>query len=123
MSNFFYIEGGYLILALVILAVTLFIVTRPFMKPGAVVKGLGSVTAILSFFIAAHYYVTTKRMEEVRIAFEAGKKIICENRAIRKGAQSLIIEKPRGWELVDDNFVSPAYSRPFFTARCIVYAR
>lgn len=123
MANFFYIEGGYLILAAIILAVTLFVTTRPFMRPGALKKGMVGVGAVLAFFIGAHYVVTTKRMAEVKRAFDDGKQIICENRAYRKGAQSLIIEKSRGWELVGDNFVSPAFSRPFFTARCILYTR
>ncbi len=120
MQNFFYLEGGYLILAAVIMGVTLFVTTRPFMGKGAVKKGTAGVALVLAVLIGGHYYVTTKRMAEVRAAFEAGEKVVCENRAIRKGAQSLVIEKSRGWELQGDNFVSPVYTRPFFTARCIV---
>jgi len=67
-----------------------------------------------------HYYVTTKRMNEVKDAFNAGKSIMCENRIVRKGAQFITIKKANGWELEGENFVSPAYVRPFFTARCIV---
>ena len=118
---FLYLEGGYLILAAVILAVTLFVTTRPFMGKGAVKKGMLGVSAVLFFFIGAHYVVTTSRMAEVREAFEAGKKIICESRIVRKGAQSLILSKDNGWELDGDYFRSPIYARPFFTARCLVY--
>lgn len=121
MHTFFYLEGGYLILAAVILAVTLFVTTRPFMGPGAVKKGLGGVGLVLAVLIGAHYYVTTKRMAEVKAAFLSGQKVICESRMVRKGAQSLIIERSRGWELDGDNFVSPVYVRPFFSARCILY--
>jgi hypothetical protein len=121
MKTFFYLEGGYLILVAVILAVTLFVTTRPFMKKGAVKKGMVGVGSVLLLFVVAHYMVTTSRMAEVKEAFEAGKKIICESRMIRKGAQSLILSKDNGWELDGDYFRSPMYTRPFFTARCLVY--
>ncbi len=123
MADFFYIEGGYLILALIILRVTLFVTTRPFMRAGALKKGMIGVFSVLALFVGTHYYITAARMQKVQGAFEAGQKIICENRMVRKGAQSLVIEKSRGWELQENNFVSPAYSRSFFTARCVVYAR
>jgi len=121
MRNFLYLEGGYLILAAVILLVTLYVTTRPFMSKGAVKRGMVSVGSVLALFIGAHYWVTTERMSEVRDAFNRGEKIICESRIIRKGAQSIILSKKLGWKLDGDYFVSDAYSRPFFTARCIVY--
>jgi hypothetical protein len=120
MAKFFYIEGGYLILAAVILLVTLFVTTRPFMGKGAVKKGMIGVGLFLAVAIGAHYWVTTSRMAEVKAAFEAGKPVICESRLIRKGAQSLVIRKELGWRLEGDYFVSDNYVRPFFTARCIV---
>ncbi len=121
MGNFFYLEGGYLILALIIMLVTLYVTTRPFMGKDAVKRGMGSVGTILALLIGAHYWVTTERMSEVRDAFNRGEKIICESRIIRKGAQSIILSKKLGWRLDGDYFVSDAYNRPFFTARCIVY--
>ncbi|WP_457594745.1 hypothetical protein [Hydrogenimonas sp.] len=123
MQNFFYLEGGYLILGFIVLLVTLFVTTRPFMGKGAVKKGLGGVGLVLALLIGGHYWVTTKRMAEVKEAFERGEKIICENRVIRKGAQSIILSKKLGWKLNGEYFVSEAYSRPFFTARCIVYEK
>ena len=123
MRNFFYLEGGYLILAFVILLVTLFVTTRPFMGKGAVKKGMSAVGAVLALLIGGHYWVTTERMSEVREAFEKGEKIICESRMIRQGAQSIILSKKLGWKLDGDYFVSDAYSRPFFTARCLVYEK
>ncbi len=123
MRNFFYLEGGYLILAFVILLVTLFVTTRPFMGKGALKKGMSSVGAVLALLIGGHYWVTTDRMSEVREAFEKGEKIICESRMIRQGAQSIILSKKLGWKLDGDYFVSDAYSRPFFTARCLVYEK
>ncbi|WP_457594233.1 hypothetical protein [Hydrogenimonas sp.] len=123
MQNFFYLEGGYLILGFIVLLVTLFVTTRPFMGKGAVKKGFGAVGLVLALLIGGHYWVTTKRMAEVKEAFERGEKIICENRLIRKGAQSIILSKKLGWKLNGEYFVSEAYSRPFFTARCIVYEK
>jgi len=121
MEKFFYLEGAYLILAFLILLVTLFVVTRPFM--GSFVKKYGfmSVFLVLSIFIFGHYYITTKRMDEVRVAFLQNKEIICENRVITKGAQSIIIKKDRGWRLEGDFLKSPAFSRDFFLARCLIY--
>jgi len=121
MKTFFYLEGGYLILAVFILAVTLFVTTRPFMGKGALKKGMLGVGGVLVVAIAAHYYVTTKRMQEVKSAFQEGRQIICESRMIRKGAQSVVLSRNNGWELKGDYFESPVYVRPFFTARCIVY--
>jgi len=121
MNKFFYIEGAYLILGGIVLLVTLFVTTRPFMGKGAVKKGMGAVALFLALAIGAHYWVTTSRMAEVKEAFEAGKPVICESRMIRKGAQSLIIRKAQGWRLEGDFFVSDAYVRPFFTARCVLY--
>jgi hypothetical protein len=120
MQNFFILEGGYLILGFIIILVTLFVTTRPFMSRGAMKKGLTGVILILAFFIGAHYYVTANRMESVKSAFEKDQPIICESRMQRKAAQSIIIQKSNDWSLEGDNFVSPNYSRPFFSARCIV---
>ena len=121
MEKFFYLEGAYLILALMILLVTFFIVTRPFMGEFAKKYGLITVATILGIFILGHYYVTINRMEEVKKAFKQDKEIICENRVIRKGAQSIIIRKKEGWKLEGDFFKSPNYVRDFFVARCIIY--
>jgi len=120
MKNFFFLEGAYLILAGIILLITLFVSTRPFMSKGAVKKGMFWVTLVLSVLIGAHYNMTVNRMTEVRVAFEKGLPIICESRMRRKVAQSVNIQKSKKWFLKGDNFVSPEYSRPFFIARCIV---
>lgn len=123
MRNFFYLEGGYLILAAVIMLVTLFVTTRPFMGKGAVKKGMSIVGTVLVVLIGAHFWITTERMAEVREAFERGEKIICESRMVRMGSQSIIISKNLGWKLDGDYLVSDAYSRPYFTARCLVYEK
>ncbi len=120
LKNFFFLEGAYLILGGIILLITLFVGTRPFMSKGAAKRGLMWVSLVLAIAIGAHYTVTTNRMAEVKSAFENGQVILCESRMQRKVAQSVIIEKSNEWFLEGDNFVSPNYTRPFFSARCIV---
>ena len=120
MANFLFLEGAYLILGGIILLITLFVSTRPFMAKGAVKKGLFWVTLVLAILIGAHYNMTTGRMAEVKEAFEKDLPIICESRMQRKVAQTVTIQKSKEWSLENDNFVSPKYSRPFFSARCIV---
>jgi hypothetical protein len=120
MKNFFFLEGAYLILGAIILLITLFVGTRPFMSEGAAKRGLLWVSLVLTFFIGVHYTITMNRMEKVKTAFEKDMPIICESRMQRKVAQIVNIQKSKEWSLVGDNFVSPNYSRPFFSARCVV---
>jgi len=120
MGNFFYLEGAYLILGACALLITLFVTTRPFMAKGAVKKGLFWVSVVIAIMVGGHYMVTSTRMADVRTAFNNDQTIICESRATRKVAQTVIIQKSNEWRLEEDNFVSPNYSRPFFIARCIV---
>ncbi len=120
-EKFFYLEGAYLILAGIILLVTLFVTTRPFMSPGAPKKGLLGVGLVLALFIGVHFWITTSRIAEVKAAFLAGKPVLCESRMLRKMAQSIEIRKGvAGWRIEGDDFISPQYTRPFHTARCIV---
>jgi len=121
MKEFFILEGAYLILAFLILLVTLFVTTRPFMSKSAPKKGLLSVGLVLAFFIAMHFYLTINRIDSVKQAFLDGKKVICESRANTKAAQSIIIKKDFGWSLKGDYFTSPEYERDFHLARCILY--
>jgi len=122
LGKFFYLEGAYLILAAIILLVTLFVTTRPFMSPSAPKKGLTGVALVLALFIGGHYWVTTSRIAAVKSAFASGKPVLCESRMLRKMAQSIEIRKGTAahWRIEGDNFVSPEYTRPFHTARCIV---
>ncbi len=120
MKSFFYLEGAYLILAGIILLIALFVSTRPFMAKGAWKKGLSGTALVLAFFIGAHYMVTMNRMENVKSAFAEGKTILCESRMQRKVAQTVTVQKSNDWHLEGDNFISPNYNRPFFSARCIV---
>ena len=120
MKNFLYLEGAYLILGGIILLITVFVATRPFMAKGAWKKGVLWVSLIIAVMIGLHYKITTNRMAKVKEAFENGKTVICESRMQRKVAQFVTIKKENDWKLENDNFVSPNYIRPFFSARCIV---
>jgi len=120
MYNFFYLEGAYLILGAFALLITLFVTTRPFMSKGAMKKGLLWVSLVIAVMVGAHYMITSNRMIDVALAFNQDKVIICESRATRKVAQTVLIQKSNGWSLKDNNFISTSYSRPFFIARCIV---
>jgi len=121
-GKFFYLEGAYLILAGIILLITLFVTTRPFMSKSAPKKGLISVGLILALAIGLHFWVTTSRIDKVKRAFHQGKPILCESRLYRTMAQSIEIKKGTlaNWHIVGDNFVSSQYTRPFHLARCIV---
>ncbi len=119
-EKFFVLEGGYLAIGLFVLAITLFVSTRPFMPQGAYKKGLSITILILAFFIGGHYKLTINRMAEVSQAFAQDKPILCESRMLRKAAQSVTIQKSKEWSMEGDLFVSPNYSRPFHSARCIV---
>jgi hypothetical protein len=120
MEKFLELEAGYLVIASIILAVTLFVTTRPFFGEGAVLKGLSYVGLFLLIAIGMHYKITTDRMFEVKEAFKEGKVIICESRATRKVAQSVDVDINREWILKGDVFASPHYGRVFHSARCII---
>ncbi len=119
-KSFFFLEGGYLILGGIVLLITLFVGTRPFMSKGAAKRGLMWVSLVIAIMIGLHYNMTMNRMAEVKIAFEKDLEIICESRMVRKVAPYVMVKKSREWRLEGDNFVSPNYTRPFFSARCIV---
>ena len=121
MELFIKLEIGYLGIAIFILLITLFVTTRPYMKPGTYKRGVFIVFSVMATFISLHFYVTTDRMFGVEDAFNNGEKVICESRTVRKVAQSVTVEKSNEWTLKDHMFSSPNYTRDFFTARCIEY--
>ena len=119
MELFLKLEAGYLGIALFILAITIIVSSRSFVKDGTWKKSIPIVFIILGIFIGMHYFVTTSRIYEVENTFNNNGKIICENRAVRKVSQSVTIEKTNEWTLENHMLSSPNYSREFFTARCI----
>ncbi len=124
MEKFLELEGGYLAIGIFALAVAVFIGTRKFVGDGqAWKKTVPFVTITMAGFIGAHYWVTTSRMADVKARFINGGAVICESKAVRKVAQSIIIDpkKPQGWVLIGDMFQSPEYNRGFHSARCLEY--
>ena len=119
MELFFKLEAGYLAIGLFALAITLIVTTRSFVPKGLWKKAIPLMTMLLAIFIGLHYFVTVSRIAEVETTFNNGGKIICENRAVRKVSQSLVIEKSNDWILENHMLSSKNYSREFFTARCI----
>ncbi|WP_291930751.1 hypothetical protein [Candidatus Thioglobus sp.] len=118
--QFLELEGGYLAIAGFVLLVTMFVTTRSFMPKGAFKKGMVSVLLVLILFIGLHFNATINRMQSVASAFNNGEDIICENRVLRKAAQSFVINRSRGWLLANDIFSSSEYNRVFHSARCLV---
>jgi hypothetical protein len=124
MGNFLQLEGGYLIIGLFALGVATFVGTRPFIGNGqAWKKTIPFVLITMAGFILAHFFVTTSRMADVKERFNNGGAVICESKAVRKVAQSIIIDPKRsqGWILIGDEFHSPKFERGFHSARCLEY--
>jgi len=120
MKDFFILEGAYIVIAIFILLITLFVTTRPFMPKTALKKGILYVFTICFSLIFLHFYITKNRMNDVKNAFIKGKPILCENRIYTKAAQSIIIQKDNEWSIKENSFISPNYTRKFHLARCIV---
>ncbi len=120
MKEFFILEGAYIVIGLFILAIALFVTTRPFMDKKSIRKSLTIVFLVIALLIGGHYYITKSRMNKVLIAFNSGKNILCENRIYTKAAQFVTINKNLEWSIKDSQFISPNYTRSFHLARCIV---
>jgi len=120
MQEFFKLEAAYLVMGLVALLITWFVSTRPFMSSSAPRNGLMGVALVVAILVGGHYAMTVSRMASVREAFTQDKQILCESRMLRKVAQSVVIQKSKGWTLEGNLFSSPDYTRPFHAARCIV---
>ena len=124
MGEFLELEGGYLAIGAFALAAAAFVGTRPFVGNGqAWKKTIPFVLITMAGFISAHYFVTTSRMADVKYRFNQGGTVICESRAVRKVAQSVIIDpnNSQNWILIKDVFHSPEYERGFHAARCLEY--
>lgn len=118
--EFIELEGAYLVIALFVIGVAFFVTTRNFMPKNALKKGLFYTIGILTVFIISHYFFTINRIKNVKESFNNNQNIICENKEIRKVAQTIIINKKLGWNIKDNTFVSPTHYRGFHMARCVV---
>lgn len=120
MSRFFILEMGNLTIALFFLLIAIFIGTRSFVQKSVKKAIFFFVVLFFSLLVGSHYYITSKRMDSVKEAFLKGDDIVCENRMNRKVAQSIVINKDRGWRLEKDIFENDNFNRKFHSARCIV---
>ncbi|RLA83808.1 MAG: hypothetical protein DRG78_03240 [Epsilonproteobacteria bacterium] len=124
MGAFLELEGGYLAIGVFALIAATYVGTRPFVGDGhAWKKTVPFVAITMAGFITAHYWVTTSRMADVKYRFNQGGAVICESKAVRKVAQSIIIDPKnrQGWVIIGDLFHSPEYERGFHSARCLEY--
>lgn len=122
MELFFELEIAYIVIGIFILSVTAFVTTRDFVPRVAFKRGMIGVGSFLAVMIAAHYYVTTTRMDGVKRLFNEGETIICENKMQRTISRSVLISKALEWRLEGDYFVSDNHVRDFHTSRCVDYA-
>jgi len=120
MKEFLQLEAAYLVMGVVVLLITLFVSTRPFMSKTAPRNGMLGALAVIALMVGGHYYMTSSRMADVRAAFAQDRQVLCESRMIRKVAQSVVVQKSKGWQLEGNIFTSPDYARPFHAARCVV---
>jgi uncharacterized membrane-anchored protein len=120
MQEFFELEAAYLVIGVLALLISWFVSTRPFMSKDAPKKGIIGVLAAIVLMVGGHYTMTMNRMTSVREAFAADKQLLCESRMLRKVAQSVVVQKSKGWTLEGNLFLSHDYVRPFHAARCIV---
>ena len=120
MKEFFILEAAYLFMGLVVLLITVFVTTRPFMSRGALKKGVIYVGSFILIAVLFHFFITKSRMNSVKEAFKNGKEVLCENRIYTKGANFVTIKNSNEWKIKNDYFVSPNYTRKFFLARCFV---
>lgn len=124
MQRFFELEGGYLLIGLFALGVAIFVGTRPFISNGkAWKKTVPFILITITGFIGTHFIVTISRISDAKEQFNSGGSVICESKALRKVAQSIIInpKSSQNWTIIGDEFSSPEFSRNFHIARCLVY--
>ncbi len=119
MQKFLELEAAYLVIGAAILLIAWFVSTRPFMSKTAPRNGLIGTLLVVVLFVGGHYYLTTNRIESVKRAFAKDKQLLCESRMLRKVAQSVVVQRSKGWRMDGDLFISPQYTRPFHAARCI----
>lgn len=137
MERFLALEGGYLIVLLIILFVIFLLILlirflliliginkRPIFKKSLISKILLVVGTVGVVFIGLHHKIAIDRMIEVKNAFKEGKTIVCEygvDLLTEHKVESMnISKKTNEWSIKGDIFVSPNYSHAFHTTRCLV---
>lgn len=119
MGNFFAVELPYIVIALFVLCIFLFIATREFMPKVFMRRGLPGLVLFLSFSIGLHYVVSENRVKEVKEAFVSDGSVLCSDRRNKLGDRSTVIKKGTIWKLDGDFFVNMDGDK-FSIRQCIV---
>lgn len=121
MENFFILEAGLLTVSAFLLAIIAFTTTRSFVRKGMFKKSFFGAAAFFALVITWHYNQTADRMDIVKIAFEKGKTIVCDNKGDLTLGRNVLVDKDiYGWKIDGFFFTSDEYPRNFHISRCIV---
>ena len=116
LSDFFHEELVFILIALFVFAIGVFVATRDFV-PLNPKRFLPLFALALIVGLIAHYNWRKNHMAEVAKAFEEGKRIECIDKTTKLGG--IIIHKG-AWRLEGDTFVNPAFHRTYNIRQCIV---
>lgn len=119
MQNFFYVETPYLMISVFILAVFVFVATRPFVSVLLLKRGLPILVVLLSVGIGFHYVSTESRAEEVKKGFNDGYIIFCSERRSKSGDRNIEVSKGDMWRLDGEFFVNSEGNK-FSVRQCVV---
>lgn len=115
-QNFFKEEVVYILIALFVWGITIFITTRPFFSKGAR-KAIPIVFVLLVAVLILHYNLRMNHIEEVKEAFYNNKDILCLDKTNKIG---YIVIKKGAWRLEGDTFVNPNFIRSYNIRQCLV---
>ena len=119
MQNFFYVETPYLMISVFILAVFVFVATRPFVSVLLLKRGLPILVVLLAVGIGFHYVGTESRAEEVKKGFNDGYIIFCSERRSKSGDRNIEVSKGDMWRLDGEFFVNSEGNK-FSVRQCVV---
>ncbi len=114
--DFFKEEFVFILIALFVFAIALFVVTRPFVELNAK-KVLGGLGLFLIIGLVAHYSWRIHHMQQVRQAFREGKNILCIDKTNKIG---YVLINRGEWKIAGDEFVHPEFPRGYNIRQCVV---
>ena len=116
MLDFFREELVFILIALFIFLIVVFVVTRPFVNLPAK-KVLFGTGVFLLLALIAHYTWRLHHMQQVKEAFKEGKNILCIDKTNKIGY--VLIQKGE-WKIVNDEFRHPEFPRGYNVRQCVV---
>lgn len=116
MVDFFKEELVFILIALFVFGIGVFISTRDFVNISPK-KFLPIFALVLAAGLILHYNWRLSHMKEVAKAFDEGKKIECIDKSTKLGG--IIIHKG-AWQLKGDTFANPNFYRTYNIRQCIV---